>query len=260
VPDFSLLLDIGNTRIKWARLLDGTLLEGEPVVHTGLDAGQLFDSLWADILRPGRVVVACVAASLLRQQLEYWCQLRWELQPEFVRATAERGGLRNGYRNPDQLGVDRWLAMLGARCLPQLSGAPICVVDCGTALTVDIVRATGEHLGGWIAPGLTLMRRQLAGNTMLPEPDSKSVMAYPEPGRDTQAGLLGGTLHAAVGLILQAWEQAHVHLGERPICLLTGGDADVLYVNLPLDSQLYPSLVLQGLALIAQQSAKELHE
>lgn len=248
-----LLLDIGNTRVKWARLLDGKLSFGVPAAHRGRPLDAVWSMLWAALPLPRRVVVANVAGAEVAASLAAWCQAHWGVAPEFVASVAVACGVSNGYRQPGQLGVDRWLALIGARHVPELATHPLCVVGCGTALTVDAVGADGRHLGGWIAPGLALMRRQLEGGTAVFGGGIDVGQGGHGFGLGTADAVTGGVQHAAAGLVLQAVSLVHGLLGTAPICVLTGGDAATLLPLLSTVARSVPDLVLHGLATLVQQ-------
>lgn len=145
------------------------------------------------------------------------------------------------YQQPGRLGVDRWLAALACR----EPGVATLVVDAGTALTVDAVGATGEHLGGYILPGLALQRQALADHTAqvrFPESDWSGL----EWGRDTAAAVGHGSLLAMVALISAAQQRLSAGEGVSAALVLTGGDAGVLQPWLP-EAHHQPQLLLQGL-------------
>ncbi|NGP53351.1 type III pantothenate kinase, partial [Thioalkalivibrio sp. XN8] len=167
----------------------------------------------------------------------------------FLRAQPEAGGVRCAYAVPARLGADRWAALLGAR---GLAPADCLVIDAGSALTIDALRADGRHLGGWILPGLAMMVGALEARTGdLAELRRVSALApaaaFPA---DTGPAMTGGALLAAAGAVLRARER----LGERvqgPVrLLLTGGDAPALAAELGA-GELVPDLVLRGLARAA---------
>ena len=138
----NLLVDLGNARIKWARAQTGSwqaaaaLLGDKPL-------DELFDSLWADMSVPQKVVVACVANPKILQAMDQWLLGRWSLQAHVVKAQRELLGVKNHYREPITLGADRWAALIAAH---RMSTRPVSVVDCGTAVTVDALSAQGDFL------------------------------------------------------------------------------------------------------------------
>jgi type III pantothenate kinase len=155
-------------------------------------------------------------------------------------------GVTNGYDRPEQLGVDRWLAILGAFALCRRS---FVVIDLGTAVTVDLVRGNGEHLGGYIAPGLPLLRRQLSSSTgRIALGEGLPVGTLNDPGRNTEDGVDRGCR-----LMLKAYVQAQIEnarsiLGDCPKVYLTGGDAEL--VSDSASTEHVPDLVFRGLAIV----------
>ena len=232
-----LLIDLGNTRLKWAWWHDGQLQDGGAVLHRGRDLGAELAQAWRDLPAPRAIHVASVAQPDLRDQLAATLAARWSCPVRIAVSQAEQAGVHNGYHDPVQLGVDRWLAMIGA--WRRVQGA-VCVVDCGSALTLDILDHQGRHQGGVIAPGLRLMGDALSQGTALPI----LVDAIDTPlGRDTQTAMAAGTLQALQGLVDRCRRQAPVdaHL------LLTGGDAAVIAAGIDGPHELIPDLVLEGL-------------
>jgi type III pantothenate kinase len=161
-----LLVDAGNTRVKWAIAHAGAA-PGEWIAHGAVVHAEL-DSLTAAWAGRGvsRAVVSNVAGSAIRERLSALLPLS---EPEWFGAQPALAGLRNRYRNPTQLGADRFAAALGARALAP--GQALVVATCGTATTVDGVSADGDFVGGMILPGLGLMLSSLArGTAQLPLP------------------------------------------------------------------------------------------
>jgi len=244
-----LLLDIGNTRVKWATLQRGQLSTGLPMQHRGQPLPSLWDTLWHDLPAPQRLVVASVAPPEVNASLLAWASSRWAITPEFASSAAQACGVINGYRQPEKLGVDRWLALIGARQLPR--GRPLCVIDCGTALTVDILATDGMHLGGWISPGLDMMRQELLqGAALLSCAMDEMAVTQHGFGRTTTEALLIGTEQAAAGLVTRALLLTQNLLGEVPVCVITGGGAEMLLQLLPPDTLIVSDLVLRGLAAL----------
>ncbi len=253
-----LLVDAGNSRIKWACEVGGTLQAGEPLRRSG-DADDDVHALslaWAPLPPPRRVLLASVLQPAFFAALSAYAQAHWSVTVEAAVVRPVACGVVNAYAEPQRLGVDRWLALLAAR--RTVAGA-VCIVDCGTAITVDGMRADGVHIGGLILPGLALMRRMLgtgtagiaAGVDDVPESEE----ALPVCAGDTRSAVLGGTLCMAVAGVDRAVAGMRAALGDDMRCLISGGDAGRL---LPLlaDTYIYePELVLKGLALYAQDES-----
>lgn len=248
------LIDIGNARVKWARLGgDGQLLNHGVYAHRGRAdwaVGRLCKAMTASALAPNRIFVSNVAGSNFTKTLTQAAKKRWSLKPEFAKTETETLGVATGYAKPERLGVDRWLAVVAAS---KLSTRPVVVVDAGTALTIDCVHEN-QHLGGAILPGQRLMLRALNKGTS--DIGAKAIdLENMKPTlllADNTDGAVGvGAMLALTGAIERTILGLTAHCGAAAKLVLTGGDSDAL---LPLlnDAPLHrPHLVLEGLGLIA---------
>ena len=153
-----LLVDAGNSSIKWALCNAGEWHNGDRFVHRGRDITGQLTHYWASLQPPEGVYVANVAGKRLGRDLTTWTREWWSQTPEFIGSTPEACGVRNAYAEPETLGVDRWAALIGAH--HQIRGA-VCIVDCGTAITLDLLLADGQHRGGLILPGIEMLKRAL---------------------------------------------------------------------------------------------------
>lgn len=237
-----LLIDIGNTRLKWALARDGQLQQQGVVVHGGKPAGTLAQL-------PAASIEACWIAQVTGREQEAALQEairgQYGCASVFARSTAQWQGLRNAYREPERLGVDRWLAMVAV--WQQHRGAA-CVVDAGTALTADVINANGHHLGGFIAAGLHTQQAAVLGATRF---EFRQDTAYSSGlGQDTEACVRQGALFACLG----ATERARLLAGTEALGVLAGGDAASLHAHLHGSWQLRPALVLEGLLALSQES------
>ena len=245
-----LLIDIGNTRTKWGLTNRGRIVAGEPFPTADFaQPGASHWTDWRDMPPPQQILVANVAGAQVADCLSHWTERTWGLTPGLIQAEAEAHGIRNRYVHAEKLGVDRWVALVAAR---RAHPGPVCLADCGTAITVDAMDAKGAHLGGVIAPGLMLMRRSLmSGTHALPLAEGSSSDSF---ARETQAGIRSGTLLAAAGLLTRCWQETATLLGGEPTLLLTGGDAQAIAAVLQLPFEIRPELVLEGLMVIAESS------
>ena len=247
----TLLVDAGNTRIKWCRLSDETITDTGWKGHSHDNVGAVATASWSGMTRPHQLLISNVAGAQAERDLSSTSLELWGITPDFVRSESTFADLINGYCEPDRLGVDRWMAMIGARTMAR--GA-IAVVDCGTATTMDYVDSTGRHHGGVIIPGVELMRRSLAvstGDLPMVSSEASTILAT-----DTNLGIASGTVHAAVSSVLMFRE----HLLSRdngPVSwFITGGGSGLLAPSLPDDFRVEPHLVLHGLAAIARAGTK----
>ena len=240
-----LLLDIGNTRVKWARLEHGELGRMDGRVHADEQLQPALDAAFEGF-KPERVVACNVAGPLVGKALSDLCQERYGLKPEFLIASAERGGVLNGYTDPVRLGADRWAAVIGAW---RKFGGPVCVMDAGTAITVDMVDHRGMHLGGLIAPGPQTMRRALADATAGLQDLGEGHLAL--LAQDTRSAIWSGGWHTAAGFLERMHDLVIEQYGRETKFILTGGDGARLNAILPHKFTLCPELVLLGLAAVA---------
>jgi type III pantothenate kinase len=156
--------------------------------------------------------------------------------------------VRNAYAEPQALGSDRWAALIGAHAL---SSHHVGIIDCGSALTVDLLRADGTHDGGYILPGLRMMQQCLLERTgrVAAEP---AISEQTNPGQSTRECLAHGALRSATALIDRLMSELPAQYDNRLEWLLTGGDAIHLRPHLREPCHLVPDLVLQGLACLAR--------
>lgn len=245
-----LLIDIGNTRLKWRWLRQGQLLPGgaESLPAEGSEP-ILFSKLWGHEAAPGRVLVSNVAGESIRRALSEWSIAALGRPAEFVVAGVEQGGVVNGYREPAALGVDRWCGLVGARTLV---GSPLCVVSCGTAITMDLLDAEGRHAGGVIGPGLATMIQSLTGATR-----GIRIEAAPESfsaplGRSTVECVRAGVLAAASGMVESTLERTA--FPSTGVVFVTGGDAGLVASVLKRPVRIEHELVFMGLARIAGEA------
>lgn len=240
------LFDLGNSRLKFAPLhADGSIGAVQAFTHDG----AAFEHGWETRL-PARcdvAWVASVAAPTLRDALLDALAARGS-QVHLARTQAASGGVSIAYAEPSRLGVDRFLALLGAHA--REAGAVSLVVGVGTALTVDLLDG-GRHLGGRIAPSPALMRAALhARAPVLPE----SGGTYADFAGDTGDALASGCEGAALALVGHSLEAALARTGRAPVLLVHGGGASTLLPRLP-GAVHAPALVLEGLAHRARASA-----
>jgi type III pantothenate kinase len=252
-----LLLDVGNSRIKWAQLTDGALTPQQALVHEGLPAKEWKEKLFRERFRPTRVLVSNVAGADMAAMIRDEAERKWQVTPEFAASTALASGVTNAYANPTSLGVDRWLAVIAAY---HLVGAA-CVIDAGTAVTVDVVNARGLHLGGLILPGIDMMMNSLLDRTSdlahkarkRPASSTTDASAAVQMfATNTASAIANGALVGIAAAADRAADEAIRQCGGSAKVLLTGGDAPRLARAMQTPADMVPELVLRGLALQAR--------
>lgn len=248
----NLLIDMGNSRLKWASshpfptdygtsadlTKGGHIIPGPPLPNTRINHQALIDA-WKVIPPPQRIAVSCVGSNRLLELVQAVAFELWlDVDMMMAKPQAQALGVTNAYQQPEKLGVDRWLSIVAAW---RHYRKPVCIVDCGTAITLDLVDADGKHQGGLISPGLMLMKKSLAQGT---EALLYSEASYaPGPASFTEAAIYSGTLAAAVGLI----EHVLAKQAENTQLILTGGDAELIAGQLKAEFIVDPDLVLRGL-------------
>lgn len=258
----ALLIDAGNSRLKWTTLRNDTL---GPVHSLAWDARSLprvATRIAAGARGAKRVLVSCVAGSSVKKSLRAALRTAGLPAPQFVTSLRRQGGVINAYRSPGQLGVDRWLLLIAAQDIYPREN--VCIVSAGTALTVDLLDSRGRHRGGTIIPGPALMVESLLSATAeirrraarLPEPPrSRGVPQF--FARDTRTAIQAGSRHAAAAFAAYGLERARDTVGLPLRVVLTGGGAGDLQRILPrreagLKVQRIDHLVLRGLAVLAR--------
>jgi type III pantothenate kinase len=238
-----LLVDVGNTRLKWATQ-DGAapLQRGGATAHGSEAPGAALEYAWRALQEIDAVWIASVVAPAQEQALADFVQARFGCAAQFVRSPAQALGIRNAYAEPARLGIDRFLALAALQAAAP--GARV-LVGVGTALTVDALGADGVHRGGIIVAAPALMRTALLQATARVGVADGTWQALP---RSTADGVHSGALYAAAGAVDRFRAAAAAALGEMPRLDLTGGGAGELAALLP-DARRHDDLVLAGLAL-----------
>lgn len=248
-----LLLDGGNTRVKWVCWEGDAPGASGVLIHGGKDWSDLPRHLAPSlaVFTPDAIWVVEVLGSGFRQACHRLCEsLGWPA-PRFLSPDPERLGIRSDYREPARLGLDRYAAMAGARALGHETAI---IVDCGTAVTLDLMVPAGCHRGGLILPGLGLMRRSLglaqgvAGMTEGRDDRTVAVCTEDAVSSGTLQGLAGAIVHLSRRLLEGLDAQS-----PSPARLLTGGDAQRIHPLLDEGWQIEPFLVFRGLAVVADK-------
>jgi type III pantothenate kinase len=247
-----LVIDVGNTRLKWAWLTSTGLSDQQAVVHRDAKPALWTAALFDGDQKPERILVSNVAGETMAKNLAKLARENYGVKIEFVTATRQFHELTNGYADPRLLGADRWLAVIGAWTKARTA---LCVVDVGTAVKVDSVDANGQHLGGLIVPGIHMMREALLKRT-------SDIARAVEQSTPSMAGVLAdntigavsrGAVFALAGMADRAAEIIEQSTGVKPQLFITGGDAGMITGTMRARGEIVPDLVLQGLAVIATQ-------
>jgi type III pantothenate kinase len=241
----NLVLDLGNSRCKWA-LANDALTPGGAFAYSD-DFTRSLDQAFGPLSRPVQVAAVSVAGAARTDTLAHWVQRRWNLDLLRFSARAVQCGVTNTYKDPAQLGADRWAALIAARA--RVLDA-VCVVDCGTAITVDALDHKGVFRGGVIFPGVALMLSSLLQGTQ----GIQTIVGNPDTclAQTTSDAVAAGVLYSLAGAIDRILDEQAAELGGAPQVLLTGGNAEVLSSLMRHTTTLVPDLVLEGVARIAR--------
>ena len=235
-----LLIDAGNSSLKWAVVEDGQWRA------QGRSDYADWSALKAQATAGTRCYVASVAQAVHEQHLAALLEAAG-IAPVWLKAEAVFADLKNAYRNPQQLGVDRWMGLIAAR---QRTRGPVLVVSVGTAMTVDALTADGVFLGGLIVPGAALMRQALRHGTARIADTQGAWLAFPCATADA---VESGIVAALCGAIQLQHGRLREIAGTVPQCLLTGGDAGMLVSHLGVPAEQVPALILEGVDSVARE-------
>jgi type III pantothenate kinase len=242
-----LAIDIGNTRLKWALYSApqpgaGLLRHGAVFLET---IDDLAEAEWRALPAPASMLGCVVAGEGVKRRVEEQLEI-WDIEPRWVVSSAHACGVVNGYDHPGRLGVDRWVALIGARHRVLAHGAPrpALVVMVGTAVTVDALDQDGRFLGGLILPGFGLMLKALEmGTAGLKAPTGEAV-DFPT---NTSDALMSGGTDAIAGAVERMHRKLRVRTGMEPALIMSGGAAVKLAPEMALPFETVDALIFEGL-------------
>lgn len=248
-----ILIDAGNSCLKYSvldsvdeQLTDYSILDYSDLHH---DLYEAFESLVIT-----QVYVSSVSNPLVFHTIADVVHELWRIEPLLIIVEQNNYGLSTRYNNPRLLGSDRWLAMIAAH---NEFSDNLCIIDCGTAVTVDVVTDDGMHLGGLITPGLQTARDSLGlkannlpfiENTAQNMNNNSSLLAI-----STNDAILGGTLYQISAYIERIVSDIRLEFGENTQCIITGGDAEQIQLLSMYQFHYREMLVLEGIRIVAKQ-------
>ncbi len=241
-----LLIDIGNTRLKWALLKNEKMIEKNIFSWQENKLEATLGEHWEQLEKPEAIYVSNVAGDVIRTIISQWCLAKWQITPIFATVSDFCCGVTNSYSDPEKLGVDRWLAMIAAWS-PRKKN--VCIFDCGSAVTMDVVSSDGTHQGGMIAPGLSLSARALTDHTHALSAEESA--SFPMLANNTEDAINSGCYHQFIGGIQYMINKTQQQFGSGMEYIITGGDAEIALAALDLGMSHEPELILQGLLLIS---------
>lgn len=244
----NLLIDIGNTRVKWCVEKNEVLEKKNAIVYQQTDFIQQIQHAWLNLETPDILAISCVSKQQIVEQLKSLAKTLWpNIKVIVAKSTAQAGRLINAYPKANTLGIDRWLGLIA---LQYYFSGNSCVIDCGTAITIDMINQQGQHLGGLICPGLQLMKQSLSVATArLSNSDQRFDVGL---ANSTESAIYSGTLYAAAGLI----EKSIADFSTCQTIVLTGGDGSIIAQHLKLDCIVDTDFILKGLSLYSKQELR----
>ena len=253
-------MDVGNTRIKYCLFDNEKSIESHSLVHNQRYKDVL-KSGWTKMNKPDEVWVSNVAGEAAKNEILEYCVSHWGIQAHFVEVEKQFDGINNHYEHLEQMGVDRWLAVIGARNI--FPDGAVIVVDAGTAVNIELLTGDNQYMGGVILPGMNLMYQALMGNTHISEAKlDKSALdnlaMVPAIGQSTEQCVNAGVQYGLLGAVERTIRAMQAGLSEKTKLLITGSGAAWLYENLQGtlsndtdDLVVESNLVLLGLARVA---------
>lgn len=242
MEDRRLLLDAGNSRLKWACVVGRDWREQGAGSYAGLSALE-------SVLNSG---MRCYIASVAHQQDEeriIELLANHAITPVWMTSEARALDVSSRYQPPQKLGVDRWMGLIAAR---QRTSGPVLVVSVGTAMTVDALSAEGVFLGGLIVPGMAMMQQALLQGLAQVREVTGEVAIFP---CTTADAVQSGIAAALCGAIQLQHARLARDAGTAPHCLITGGGAASVLPYLELPAEHIPALVLEGIERVSREGA-----
>ena len=245
--DNTLLIDLGNSSLKWTFVEGDRLNEVKRISHQQKLLEHQLEQVWDNIPPPKTVWVVAVASQSLQDDLRQWMERHWSAPVHFMATEKSAIGVTCAYKRPAELGVDRWAAILAAyHYHPQ----GVCVLDCGTAITLDLMHGDGRHLGGYILPGFELMRQSLISNTAITLVDNE--LPSGEWGNSTASCIDLGGRKAVASLVESSIERLQAAGVCDPALVLTGSSVNEIVPMIEIDYEIREQLVLEGLLMYAR--------
>ncbi|MEW6984601.1 type III pantothenate kinase [Colwelliaceae bacterium 6471] len=233
------LVDIGNSRTKFVFESNGSLSEVF-VVNNDILSSKWYAQRWLAVTH---IYLACVSNKKLATEISNWSK-KSNIQCDVIVSEGERFGVKSAYKHEQSLGVDRWLALIGG--LKLYPNRNIVIIDAGTATTIDVVDASGVHQGGWILPGIELMKESLLAGTsnVVARPQESTSIAF---GKNTTDCVNNAAWAATTGGVNVAITQARTLLKSVEQVILTGGNGALLQPFLPSSSVVHNDLIFHGI-------------
>jgi len=245
-----LLFDIGNSRIKWV-YSRGEQFESEGSIAVADISAKLLQKSFGSQLPPDTIWISNVGSMVVLDQLNQWFSSEYKIAPKVIEVSQRCCGITNHYHSKETLGVDRWLAAIGARSV--VEKGHVIIIDAGTAVTIDWLSESNQYEGGTIVPGVDLMHDALTSRTA----GIKSEFSWAQHilGKTTLECVNSGVSFAIVGAVERIVQQLTHHIAEPVSLILTGGSAKSISMRSSLEFRMENNLVLLGVAKVSNERA-----
>lgn len=245
-----LLLDIGNSSVNWVLQEQGEFTSDGAFAYKKNNIEQALQENLLLLAKPSEVLVSNVAGVDVFHMLHTWIKKQWQQECWQPSVLGKFKKLKNSYSEPEQMGLDRWLAMVASWEKYQTA---LCLVGCGTALTIDLIDIEGQHLGGYIVPGIELMQRALVDKAEQINIDVKKQVSLTYA-KDTQTAVNNGAFLAAVSTIEYVADKFSNEQKCKVKYIISGGMAELIKPILKHPFEYEPNLVLTGLSILHRAS------
>lgn len=246
----NLLLDIGNSSIAWVTQQGNQFIQSGSIYHDmSVSIEKQMSNQFSSHNEIETVLISSVLSKEQTSNVSDWFKTEWHCSVWQAETGSEFNGLKNSYTNTTKMGVDRWLNMIAAR---EEFKNRLCIIDCGTAMTIDIVGADGQHEGGVIVPGLMRLQEALISGTNRIQGKSNTIGNI-DLANNTQAAISNGAMINLVATIEYTMSKFEKN-GEKMSCVVTGGDASQVIENLSIVYEYRPMLIFNGMNRLYETS------
>lgn len=244
-------IDAGNSSIKW-RLHDGTnkLVSSREDHHQSKCLSKLIEATLNCKKKVKQVNIASVCSAEKTNLIIETVRSKLNLEPTILKSTKKIGDIINSYDAPELMGVDRWAAIIAATKLLNNNSYACCVIDAGTATTIDFICPDGKHEGGYILPGIQLQMQSLNNSAGQIDLEEAILNLDLLPSQNTQSAVTGGIILSIVSVIESSLQSYKLRFKVKPKLFITGGNGLLVKENLTTLADYYPDLVLDGIPLL----------
>jgi type III pantothenate kinase len=241
-----LYVDIGNSNIKLVTF-DENFSQVITLSYSKSSTSDLIFDALSKLSVPDKVICINVAGEKVYEQFFLYCTETWNRVPVLIDIDKSYPiqGVKTGYHEPTQLGIDRWMAIIAAW---NRVNNKVMVIDAGSALTIDLVNEEGQHLGGYIVPGSYLMAKSLLDNTKILSDISTDGFGT-DPGHSTAECIANGSGRALISLIMDIFRTINENQQVHYKCIITGGGAKKIIEHLPGIMDYQPLLIFEGMQI-----------